>query len=63
MRTRSSEKEKNLPSELRRLTLFTVNPTDNDKAIGELLRDNQREPLGKLTSLIQRYTGKVKTVT
>lgn len=63
MRTRSSEKEKNLPSELRRLTLFTVNPTDNDKAIGELLRDNQREQLGKLTDFIQRYTGRVKTVT
>lgn len=63
MRTRSSEKEKNLPNELRRLTLFTVNPTDSDKTIDELLRDNQREPLGKLTSLIQRYTGKVKTVT
>lgn len=63
MRTRSSEQEKNLPGELRRLTLFTVHPTDSGKTIDELLRDNQREPLGKLTGLIQRYTGRLKTVT
>lgn len=44
------------------MTLFTVNPADSEKTLDELLRETQRESLAKLTSLIQRYTGKVQTV-
>lgn len=63
MGTRNSEKEKHLPNELRRLTFFTVNPTDSDKTAEELLRENQREQLTRLIEVIRRYTGVVKQVT
>ncbi|GAB1660372.1 hypothetical protein [Mannheimia haemolytica] len=63
MRTKNSEREKTLPNELRRLTFFTVNPTDTDKTPEALLRDNQREQVARLTALIERYTGLVQNVT
>lgn len=55
-------KERLMVSELRRLTFFTVNPTDTDKTADELLRENQLESLSRLVEMIRSYTGFVRHI-